>query len=184
MSSDKRTLRLARQFDQHTLAEIYDSYSPGLYRYAMRHLGDPDQAEECVAETFSRFLNALHGGGGPQDHIQAYLYRIAHNWITDQYRRQPPIAEDVNQDLLSTPNGNPQQIGEQNIEQERVRQALMELTPDQRQVIVMKYLEGWSNQEVARIVGKPVGAVKSLQHRAINALQRILLDMSDEDEED
>ena len=179
MSSDKRILKLARQFDQHTLADIYDSYSPGLYRYAIRHLGDPSQAEDCVSETFSRFLNALHNGGGPRDHIQAYLYRIAHNWITDQYRRQPPIAEDVDQDLLSEPEDNPQKIGEQNLEQARVRQALKLLTPDQRQVIVLKYLEGWSNQEVAQIIGKPVGAVKSLQHRAINALQRILLDTNE-----
>jgi len=90
LTSEKKLLKLARRFDQQTLGEIYDQYSPGLYRYAMRLLGNVDLAEECVAETFSRFLHALRGGGGPQDHLQAYLYRVAHNWITDQWRRQPP----------------------------------------------------------------------------------------------
>lgn len=182
MTSDKRILDLAREMDQHALAEIYDLYSPGLYRYAIRHLGDPMQAEDCVAETFSRFLQALHKGGGPNDHIQAYLYRIAHNWITDQYRSQVPIAENVEHELLSADGHSTQEISEQNIIQGRVRKALRQLTPDQRQVIMLKFLEGWSNQEVATILDKPVGAVKSLQHRAINALQRILLEASETNE--
>jgi RNA polymerase sigma-70 factor (ECF subfamily) len=50
------------------------------------------------------------------------------------------------------------------------------LTPDQRQVVILKFLEGWSNAEVAETLNKPVGAVKSLQHRALGALRRILLE--------
>ena len=90
MTSDQALLQRARHFDQQALGEIYDTYSPRLYRYAMRLLGEVELSEDCVAETFSRFLHALHGGGGPTDYLQAYLYRVAHNWITDQYRRQPP----------------------------------------------------------------------------------------------
>jgi RNA polymerase sigma-70 factor (ECF subfamily) len=62
------------------------------------------------------------------------------------------------------------------LQRERVRRALMHLTPDQRQVILLKYMEGWSNAEVAAAVNKPIGAVKSLQHRALNALHRLLVD--------
>ncbi|MBN1667723.1 MAG: sigma-70 family RNA polymerase sigma factor [Anaerolineales bacterium] len=183
MLPDKRILKLARELDPHALAGIYDRYSPALYRYAMRQLGDPMQAEDCVAETFSRFLQALHKGGGPNDHLQAYLYRIAHNWITDHYRSQTPVVENIEQDLLPAEDHNTQQAGEQNIIQDHVRKALHQLTPDQRQVIMLKYLEGWSNQEVARILDKPVGAVKALQHRAINALQRILVEASESNEQ-
>src|SRR5512146_3289115 len=89
----------AQSFDLDSLAIIYDVYSPGLYGYAMRLLGDDCLAEDCVSETFSRFLKALRAGKGPQDHLQAYLYRIAHNWITDRYRREPPppleLAENI-----------------------------------------------------------------------------------------
>jgi DNA-directed RNA polymerase specialized sigma24 family protein len=52
------------------LAEIYDTYRPGLYRYAMRLLGDASLAEDCVAETFARFLKALHTRQGPREHLQ------------------------------------------------------------------------------------------------------------------
>ena len=63
MDSDKDLLSRARRLQRQALAEVYDRFSPGLYRYARRLLGDADLAEECVAETFSRFLRALHRGG-------------------------------------------------------------------------------------------------------------------------
>src|SRR5512136_2797630 len=86
-------LERAREFDRQALAEIYDAYSPGIYRYAMRFLADRDLAEECVAETFSRFLHALKRHTGPRDHLQAYLYRMAHNWFVDFFRQNPPPEE-------------------------------------------------------------------------------------------
>ena len=176
MLSEKQLLKRARAFDRKVLAEIYDRYSPGLYRYAVRQLSDDIQAEECVAETFSRFLQILQGGGGPQEHLQAYLYRIARNWITDQFRRQPPLPLDPEIPIAGEASDDPAFAVGHILQQERVRRALMHLTPDQRQVILLKYIEGWSNAEVAASVNKPIGAVKSLQHRALNALHRLLVD--------
>src|SRR5690606_14190418 len=75
--------------DREALAEMYDTYSDNLYGYAFRLLNDRQLAEDCVGETFTRVLEALRTGKGPQSSLQAYLFRIAHNWITDIYRRQP-----------------------------------------------------------------------------------------------
>jgi RNA polymerase sigma-70 factor (ECF subfamily) len=168
-------LQRAQQFDQQALGEIYDSYSPGLYRYAMRLLGDVDLSEECVAETFSRFLHAVRGGGGPKDHLQAYLYRVAHNWITDRWRRKPLPTVPLEDDLCADAEAEPSQAVAQRFEQERARAALAHLTPEQRQVVMLKFLEGWENEEIAQALGKPIGAVKALQHRALEALRRILV---------
>jgi RNA polymerase sigma-70 factor (ECF subfamily) len=176
MTSDKQLLKNARAFDQKTLADIYDQYSPKLYRYAIRLLGDDTQAEDCVAETFSRFLKALDQGGGPKEHLQAYLFRIAHNWITDQYRRNTPVPLEQEDPVESNSQADPESIAEDVFLQDQVRDALKEITPDQRQVIVLKFVEGWSNPEVAKALGKPVGAIKSLQHRGLAALRRILID--------
>jgi RNA polymerase sigma-70 factor (ECF subfamily) len=167
-------LELARSFDLAALGEIYDSYSPPLVRYATRLLGESDLAEECVAETFSRFLKALHNGSGPTDSLQAYLYQVAHHWITDYYRRQPPPTFSLNETLASDLN-DPAQTAVENIEREQVRAALMRLTPEQREVVVLKYLEGWENADIAMLLGKPVGAIKALQHRALDALRRQVL---------
>ena len=173
MIPEQELLTKAGQFDTRALAEIYDLYSPRLYRYAMRLLGDDCAAEDCVSETFSRFLKALQAGKGPRDYLQAYLFRTAHNLVVDHYRRQP-LTEELEDDLpqAETTEG----VAEEDMRQSRVRAALLKLTEDQQQVVSLKFLEGWENEEIAHALHKPVGAVKSLQHRALAQLQKFLLD--------
>lgn len=173
-ASESALLQRASRFDEAALAEIYDTYSPGVYRYAARLLGDPQLAEDCVADTFVRYLQALRVGGGPQTHLQAYLYRIAHNWITDFYRRQPLPALPLLDDLPS-PEADLLHATLESIERQQVGAALFHLTPEQRQVIVLRYLEGWETELVADSLQKPVGSIKALQHRALSALRRLLL---------
>lgn len=171
--SEQELLERARRFDLAALGTIYDHYSPALYRYAARLLGNADAAEECVAEVFSRFLHALKNGGGPREHLQAYLYRIAHNWITDQWRRAPPVTA-LASDSSDESHADPEQTLGRAWDQARVRAALAQLTPEQRQVIVLKFVEEWDNAEIAAALNKPIGAIKSLQHRALAALRRAL----------
>lgn len=170
---DPSLLARAQRLETQALIQIYDLYSDELYRYAMRLGGDPDLAEECVAEAFARLLEAFRRGRGPRQFLRAYLYRIAHNWLTDQFRayRGDLSLEDVL--LLSAPD-NPVEEAETHIRQQAVRSALLHLTPDQRQVIFLRYVEGWELEEIARAVQKPVGAVKALQHRAVARLRRLL----------
>ncbi len=175
MQDDDQLLIGARRFDLDSLATVYDRYSPGLYAYAMRQLGDAGRAEECVAETFSRFLHALKNGGGPRQHLRAYLYRVAHNWISDLYRRQPVLLE-LDDEQCAPLEDMPAVRMENNGDVHNLRKALHCLTPDQRQVIMLRFIEGWEIGEVAAALDKPTGAVKALQHRAVAALQRLLAD--------
>ena len=171
-SSEKDLLNAAQNIDSKALGQIYDLYSPGLYRYAARFLGDPSVAEDCVAETFSRFIKAIYAKRGPKKYLKAYLYRIAHNWIADYYRRAPDVSE--LKDTFSDASNAPEQEVNLRLRQEQVRQAIQKLTPDQQQVIMLKYMEGWKNKEIAQAIKKPVGAVKSLQHRALARLKKYL----------
>jgi RNA polymerase sigma-70 factor (ECF subfamily) len=173
-SPDKVIIERAKRFEAQALEEIFESYSPGIYRYAFRLLGDTELARECMAETFSRFLNALKRDGGPDNYLQAYLYRIAHNWVTDYYRSKGPTSFPLDSMSLTDSRPEPDKVVEEQWSSHQLRQALALLTPDQRQVIVLKYLEEWENEAIAKVLNKPVGAVKSLQHRAIEALRRIL----------
>lgn len=173
MTTDRKLLKLARQFDHDTLANIYDTYSPGVYRYAMRLTGDQDLAEECVADTFSRLLQAFSAGKGPQDFLQAYLYRIAHNWIVDHYRKKP-FEPDLLDDKHADDGLSPEELTGNLLQNDLLRKAIHTLTPDQQQVIALKYLQGLENMEISRIIKKPMGAVKSLQHRALNNLKKII----------
>jgi RNA polymerase sigma-70 factor (ECF subfamily) len=171
-SSEAALIRSARRLDREALGQIYDAYSLELYRYAMRLLGDPMRAEDLVAETFARFLRALHGGGGPKTHLRAYLYRVAHNAAIDIYRKDEPV--DLSEQEAAADLDDPERAADKALQGAKVRKALWELTSDQRQVIVLKYFQGLSNRQVAQILDKPEGAVKSLQHRALGALKRLL----------
>jgi RNA polymerase sigma-70 factor (ECF subfamily) len=174
MDSDKALLVRVQRFEEQALTEVYDRYSDDLYRYAWRLLGDECLAEECVAETFSRFLHAVQRGKGPQRYLRAYLYRIAHNWITDSYRRGPPPWLPLEADMMADEDHSPHELVEDALERQEVRTALRYLTPEQRQVIVLRYLHEWTHEEIAHSLEKQVGAVKALQHRALNALRRAM----------
>jgi len=172
---EEELLRLARRWDQAALAELYDRYNQGIYYYSLRLLGDPALAEDCAADTFSRLLRTLRDGGGPTSNMKAYLYRSAHNWIADHYRRTPPLPLDAEVDLVQ-PESDTAEQAEQNLIQGRIRSALRLLTPDQRQVVVLRFIEGWELAEISVSLKKPLGAVKALQHRAVAALKKMLLE--------
>jgi len=175
MSFDEQgLLRRAASFEREALVEIYDRFSPGVYRYAVRLLGDASLAEDCVSETFTRILNALATRRGPKDHLQAYIYRIAHNWITDHFRRPTLPVQVIDEDSIPSRGPSPESALSRDDERQRLRRALLMLTPDQRQVVVLRFVEGWGLEEVAASMGKPHGAVKSLQHRGLVALKKTL----------
>lgn len=173
MQADLTALwRPARAMNERDLAEIYTTFSPRLFRYAYRFLGDAAESEEAVAETFHRFLAALRRNQGPQQHLSGYLYRILHNLITDRFRRQPPPDLPLTDDLPG--DGDLAQGQAVRSEQARARALLQHLTPEQRFVVSCKFLEGLSNDEIAAALGKNVGTVKALQHRGLEALRRAL----------
>lgn len=175
MRMDTQLITKSEVLNREALVKIYEAYNLKLYRYAYRLLGDRDTAEECVAETFSRFLGSLKGNPAGPDNVQAYLFRISHNWITDYYRRQPPPMEPLLENIEDRKNGNGAAELSNRMEQERVRKALLRLPDDQRQVIVLRFLADQSHGEVAAALGKSPDATRALQYRALNSLRRMLL---------
>ena len=173
--TDEELLAQAKIFDQNALAIIYDRYSKALYKYAYRQTGRQQTAEDCVSETFTRFLHALQRKKGPKKHLKAYLYRIAHNWITDQFRKQKPDdgldekAELIEEDK---PGTEKQIISIETANQ--LRKYLKRLNPNQRQVIVLKHLEGLDNAETSEIMGRNISSVKALNSRALSNLRKFI----------
>ncbi len=163
-----------QSLDRHALVELYEHHSPGLFRYAYRLLGARDLAEECVAETFSRFLQAIKSGKGPRENIQAYLYRVAHNWITDHYRRKPHLSLDGEVKQQPDEQGNPATLVGVHLERERVRKAMLQLPFEQQRVIELRFLEELPHEEVAVALGKTVEATRALQYRALTSLRQML----------
>lgn len=174
-NEDDKRLALAKGYDRQIIADIYDDYQPQIYRYISRQVEDMDTARDLTAEVFNRFLNAIKSGQGPDRNLKSWLYRSAHNIVVDHYRRRQfrghlPLSEHI-----PDSGADPALEAENRLAAGRVREALETLTPDQRQVITLKFLGGFKNAEVAEIMDKPVGAIKSLQHRGLASLQRQLI---------
>ena len=181
MSVNTGTLTEARPITRDDLVGIYERYNPEIYRYAARLLGDQHAAEDCVAETFSRLLQAVRGGGGPNENVRAYLFRVAHNWIVDYYRRKTDHHSLGEENDLADPLGNPTHQVSQEWERERVRAAIFRLPLEQQQVIQLRFIEDWSHEEVAGYLGKTVEATRALQHRGLVSLRKMLLGLEEEE---
>lgn len=167
-----------QRLDKQALVRVYEDYSPGLYRYAYRLLGDQDLAEECVSETFSRFLQVIRRGRSPEGNLRAYLYRMVHNWVVDHYRKQTPQVS-LETATHPDPEGDLENRVHTRQETEQLRQALIHLPHEQRMVIELRFLEEWPHDRVAEFLGKTVDATRALQHRALVALRQTLIGLEE-----
>lgn len=172
---ETKMLARAREFDQEALTWVYETYHDAIYRYIYHHIGSVQTAQDITSDVFRRFLQAVRNGGGPTQQLSAWLYRVAHNLFVDELRRR----QHRDYEPLDSPQGlalkdssaSPAELADLAIAQGQVRQALLELTDDQRDVIILKFVEGMSNAQIAEITGKTLGAVKSLQHRGLATLR-------------
>jgi RNA polymerase sigma-70 factor (ECF subfamily) len=171
--SENDLLQGAKNLDKQILAEIYDIYSPAIYAYAYRILGEPQSAEDCVSETFIRFLRGLQNNTPPRDNIKAYLYRVAHNWMTDQFRRKTAQIIELNENRDIAADPSPESTLDETMNLSKMRTAIQSLTPEQRQAIVLRYVEGWEIQQVAEAMQRPSGAVRALLFRGLQSLRKM-----------
>jgi RNA polymerase sigma-70 factor (ECF subfamily) len=177
---DSVRLQRANALDRQALGTIYNDYHQRLYSYIFRRVGDVEIARDLTADVFRRFLQATANGTGPSDNLRAWLYRVAHNIVIDHYRRQQHRQSYPLEEKMICGDEDPRQEAEQQLLAAQVRVALRHLTADQQQIISLKFLEGLSNDEIAEITEKSVGAVKALQHRALAALRRQLVPFEQE----
>ena len=156
------------------MGQIFDTHYEQIFRYAYRRLGNKVRAENVASETFTRLLDAFKNGKGPSDGVLYWLYRVAHNLVVDLYRQSDREILPLYDQVLSDQNPQPEEGMLQVQKQARVRWAMAQLTEDQQQVLELKFMEGMDNRQVAAILQKTVGSVKSLQHRGLASLERFL----------
>ena len=174
MTDQVALLERAKAYDLAALTELYDCYAPRMYAYIYRRVSDAALAEDLTSELFLRVVRAIQNERAWRDSFIAWLYRIAHNLVVDHYRRQPlapPISLD---EALVALDDDPASIVEDALARDRVRTAMHRLTARQQEVLALRFGEGLTARETARVMEKTTGAVEALQHRAMASLRRIL----------
>lgn len=174
MTSEHTLLERARAYDADALGELYDQYAPLIYAYLYRRVHDAQLAEDLTSEVFVRVLQAIQSEQFWHTSFRGWLYRIAHNLVVDHYRKQPPVPMLALDEQLVAAQDEPDSVLAEKLSHQRLLAAISHLTPDQQQVLVLRFGEQMAAREVAEVMGKSVGAVEALQHRALAALRRIL----------
>ncbi len=176
MQDEEGLIQRARQGDLAAVSELYNLHVARIYQYVRIRTGDDQTAEDITAEVFLRAIESL---GSYDDHgapFIAWLYKIAHAriidfWRSTKRRQTAPLDDPLLQDGLVM---NDDAIDVDFLQHRSLASALEQLTDDQQNVIILKFVQGLGNAEIAQILGKTEGAIKALQRRALETLARLL----------
>ncbi len=174
MTEEQVLLERAQKYDEEAIGELYDFYASRIYSYLYRRVQNAQVAEDLTSEVFVRVLQALRSERFWHTSFRAWLYRIAHNLVVDYYRQQPSRPSFPLDERLIRDAGALDAARAERFSLLRLQRAIEQLTPDQQQVITLRFGEQLKSREVAEIMDKTVGAVEALQHRAIASLRRLL----------
>ena len=170
---DELTLvRGAIQRDREAFGALYDKHVVRVYRHIYYIVGRPAEAEDLTAQAFLQAWEAIERyqiRGAP---FVSWLLRIAHNLAVSYLRSKRDGAELPETLVDVSRHGNPEEAALRGADGERVREAILGLRDEQRQVIILRFVDDLEYREVAEIVGKSVAAVRVIQHRALNALRK------------
>jgi RNA polymerase sigma-70 factor (ECF subfamily) len=175
LADEPQLVRQAKTGDSEAFGALYDAYLERIYRFVYFRVEDQQTAEDITSQVFLKAwenLGRFHIGGAP---FLAWLYTIAHNAVIDYYRTRKVTAalDDVR---LSDP-GHAEVVEngiDSAVEMDSIKIALQTLTDDQRQVLLLKFIDEMSNEEIARHLGKREGAIRALQMRGLKALAKRL----------
>jgi RNA polymerase sigma-70 factor, ECF subfamily len=165
----------AQEGERDALEELYLLHFDRIYSYLHMSVGNRHDAEDLTTQTFLKMLEAIGRFRWRSAPFSAWLFRIAHNLAMDHFRatkRTQPEEE------VPEPPGSEEVSAEEEAMHSIGRQSMLELienlSPEQQQVLTLKFVFNFPNAEVATILGKTEGAIKSLQHRALVSLQKQL----------
>jgi RNA polymerase sigma-70 factor (ECF subfamily) len=177
-ANDETELIRQAKIDQEAFALLYERYHQKIYNYIYYRVGNHHDAEDLTARVFHRALLHIQTYVERGLPFQAWLYRIAHNlvanWHRDRNRRKViPLDEFVAARLrVDAPDG----ATEAREEQERLMSAIRELPEERQQLLILKFVDRLSNQEIGEIMDRSEGAIKSLYHRTLLSLRETLED--------
>lgn len=158
-----------------SFGKIYDSYINAVYRYVYYRVNQED-VEDVVEDVFVRVWENIDKYVPGEHPFSSWLFRIAHNLVVDHYRKTRKhisLRENLPKHVIQS-DDDPADWASTKLNQAFVREALVELKESYQQILVLKYLSGFSNKEIADIIDLNEGNVRILQYRALKALRQIL----------
>src|SRR3954465_11462731 len=164
----------AREGQAWALTEIWQRYAPAVNGYLRgRGASEPD---DMTSEVFLAVFERLCGFHGDDDALRSFVFTVAHHKMVDDLRRRSRRGESAAYDPAPDPRADapPEPPAMGSLDDQKVDELLQTLSPDQREVLLMRVVADLSLEQTAAVLGKRVGAVKALQHRALASLRRVM----------
>jgi RNA polymerase sigma-70 factor (ECF subfamily) len=171
---DAELVKRLKRYDSEAVSEVVTNHGAALHRYVTAIVGDYHRAEDIVSETYVRMLEHIDTYAYTGAPFRAWLYRVAHNLAINAVRRERPVAGEEVLEQIMAPDDDPEQAVQQGEESAALRGALLRLTEEQQQVLLLRFVSEQSTAEVARALQKSEGSVKQLQFRGLRSLARLL----------
>jgi RNA polymerase sigma-70 factor (ECF subfamily) len=176
-TSDDALIRRAQALDRGALAELYDRHFDGIYRYLFTRLHHQADAEDLTEQVFLKMVDSIQRYRPRGVAFSSWLYRIAHNMLVDRYRRSGRNPIELTEQVHdSRPQADPAAMAQNSDDRRRLLEAMRRLTPEQQQVITMRFIDNLDVEDIARLTKRRAGAIHSMQHRALASLYRFLLE--------
>ncbi len=173
---ETKVLALATRGDMEAFSELYKRNITKIYNYIFYRTGNPHEAEDLTARVFHRAMMHIRNFKDTGVPFSAWLYRIAHNlvanWHRDNTRKQEVALEDHEFFIFYSEQPESTIVNEQEVE--LLIKGISRLTPERQQLIILKFVEKLSNSDVALIMDRSEGAIKSLYHRTLISLRKEL----------
>lgn len=164
----------ARRHDNEAFAEIYRAHFDRVYRYLRFKLGSEVEAEDMTQQVFLKAYRALPSYNYRKIPLSAWIMRIAHNEMVDYYRRHSRLRIAALETAVVVAPEDPVEEAEIHTDIDTLKQAMTTLSPAQREVVSLRFGSGLSLAEVAEVMGKSVGAIKTLQHNGLVRLREAI----------
>jgi RNA polymerase sigma-70 factor (ECF subfamily) len=171
---ERRLVARAIERDQAAFAELYDRHVVRVYRHIYYLVGNVREAEDLTAQTFLKAWEAIERYKERGAPIVAWLLRIGHNVTISHLRSRREHSELDDGYVDQKRGGNPEEVLEQSSDERSVREAVLQLRDEQRQVIMLRFVEEMDYSQVAHLIGKSVPAIRVIQHRALGNLRKLM----------
>ena len=165
----KREVKKAARGDEESAGILFDHYHPRIYRYALARLGRRQDAEDVAAETFARVLKRLDNFRWKGAGFEAWIFRIAYNLIVDQYRGTG--REELVEPREQADEDGPESAYARSEVASELNEMMATLSPDQREVLLLRFAAGLGTDEICHIMGRNANAIRQLQFRALETLR-------------
>ena len=175
LPNERQLVLQAQAGNSEAFGQLYDAYVERIYRFVYFRVEDQQTAEDITSQVFLKAWSSLDRFSFNRTPYLAWLYTIAHNAVIDHYRTRKVTAA---LDDVQLSQQDHAEVVENEIdltaELKTIKEAMQTLTDDQQKVLTLKFIEGLSNSEIARHLGKREGAIRALQMRGLQALAKQL----------